>query len=177
MDTINKGLNKPVIVVVSVIIPLAVAALLFMPFKMGGGSSWIGILPHLIGTINTITVFVLLLGFYFIRKGQIANHKASMVSALMLGVVFLVCYIIYHASAPSTSYGGEGILRYIYYFFLLTHIILSIGVVPLVLFAFYFALNGKILQHKKIVKYAYPIWLYVSATGVIVYLMIRPFYA
>lgn len=177
MDAISKSLNKNTIVAVSVLVPLAIALLLFMPFKAEGGANWVKFLPHVIAIINSSTVLILLSGLYFIKKGQVENHKASMVSALILGIVFLICYITYHASVPSTSYGGEGSARYIYYFFLISHIILSIGVVPIVLFAFYFALNNKIRQHKKLVKYTFPIWLYVSASGVIVYLMIRPFYA
>ena len=100
-----------------------------------------------------------------------------MVSAFVLGALFLVSYVLYHGSAPSTSFGGEGWIRSLYYFVLLTHIILAAVVVPLVLVALYFALSDRIVQHKKLVKYAYPIWLYVSITGVLVYLMIRPYYA
>ena len=164
------------IVVVSVAVPLIVAFLLFFPFKSGAEGEWVKFLPHLNGVINSATVVVLVLGFYFIRKKQVAHHKASMVSALVLGSFFLVSYVIYHASMPSTSFGGEAPVKYIYYFFLLTHILLSIVVVPFVLFAFYFALSGNIYRHKRLVKYTLPIWLYVSITGVIVYLMISPYY-
>lgn len=170
----NKKLSNT-IVVVSVLIPIVVAILLFFPFNASLGG-WVKFLPHLNGVINSATVIILLTGFYFIKRGQVASHKASMLSALVLGVIFLVSYVIYHASVPSTPYGGEGSIRYVYYFFLMSHILLSIVVVPFVLFAFYYALSGNIVRHKKLVKYTLPIWLYVSATGVIVYLMIKPYY-
>lgn len=176
MNTISKSLNKNTIITASILVPLVVAVLLFLPYKAESGGDWVKFLPHVIAIINSTTVFILLMGFYFIKNGQIANHRASMISALILGVIFLICYLIYHASVPSTPYGGQGVRRAIYYFFLISHILLSIVVVPFVLFAFYFAFKGNIIRHKKLVKYAFPIWLYVSVTGVIVYFMIRPFY-
>jgi len=94
-----------------------------------------------------------------------------------LGGLFLVSYVVYHGSAPSTSFGGEGWIRSVYYTVLLSHIVLAAVVVPLVLVALYFALSNRIDQHKKLVKYAFPIWFYVSVTGVLVYLMIKPYYA
>ncbi|MBC7407897.1 MAG: DUF420 domain-containing protein, partial [Arcicella sp.] len=92
------------------------------------------------------------------------------------GSLFLVLYILYHVSNASTSYGGDGILKSIYYILLISHISLSIGVVWFVLRAVYYALSGQIVAHKKIVKWTFPLWLYVSVTGVIVYLMISPYY-
>jgi putative membrane protein len=99
-----------------------------------------------------------------------------MMLSFVQGALFLVLYILYHISNDSTPYGGEGLLRPIYYFFLLTHILLSVGVVWFVLKAVYFALSNQIAEHKKVVKWAFPLWLYVSVTGVIVYLMISPYY-
>ena len=107
---------------------------------------------------------------------MIKYHRISMMSAFVLGSLFLVSYVIYHSMADSTTFGGEGWIRPVYYFLLLSHILLAIVVVPFVLFAFYFALTDKIEKHKKIVKYTFPIWLYVSVTGVLVYLMISPYY-
>jgi putative membrane protein len=97
-------------------------------------------------------------------------------AAFVQGSLFLVLYILYHISNPSTPFGGEGWIRPVYYFLLISHILLSIGVVRLVLKAIYFALSGNIVAHKAIVKWAYPIWLYVSVSGVIVYLLISPYY-
>jgi len=162
--------------ILSIAIPMAVAVLLSLPFKLSLGD-WVYQLPHAIGLVNTLTSFALIGAFIAIKKRKIDVHRKLNSTAFILGAVFLVLYILYHASAESTPYGGEGYVRYVYYFFLISHILLSIGVVPLVLLAFYYALNGMIDRHKKIVKYTFPIWLYVSVTGVTVYLMISPYYA
>lgn len=159
----------------SIAIPLAVAVLLGLPTKLDLGD-WVYTLPHVIGVINTLTAICLVLAIVAIKRKNITLHKKFNSAAFVLGAIFLLCYVTYHASAESTSFGGDDTTKYIYYFFLLTHIVLSIGVVPLVLLAFYYALNDMIEKHKKIVKFTFPIWLYVSVTGVIVYLMISPYY-
>ncbi|MFT7150564.1 MAG: putative membrane protein [Nonlabens sp.] len=159
----------------SIAIPIAVAVLLGLPTKLDLGD-WVYTLPHVIGVINTLTAICLVLAIVAIKRKNIALHKKFNSAAFVLGAIFLLCYVTYHASAESTSFGGDDMTKYIYYFFLLTHIVLSIGVVPLVLLAFYYSLNEMIDKHKKIVKFTFPIWLYVSVTGVIVYLMISPYY-
>ncbi len=159
----------------SIVIPLAVAVLLGLPTKLDLGD-WVYNLPHVIGVINTLTAICLILAIVFVKRKNIVLHKKFNSAAFILGAIFLLCYVTYHASAPSTSYGGGDTSKYIYYFFLISHILLSIGVVPLVLLAFYYALNDMIDKHKQIVKFTFPIWLYVSVTGVIVYLMISPYY-
>jgi putative membrane protein len=116
------------------------------------------------------------MGFYFIKIQRVSLHRATMLTAFILGCLFFVAYIVYHSAVPSTSFGGEGTIRVIYYFLLITHIILAAVVAPFVLLALYYALKKKIPQHKRIVKFTYPIWLYVSITGVLVYLLIRPYY-
>ena len=162
--------------VLSIAIPLAVAVLLSLPVKLDLGE-WVYNLPHAIGLINTLTSICLIVAFIAIKKKKVALHKKMNSSAFILGAIFLVLYVLYHASAESTPYGGDDTTKYIYFFFLITHILLSIGVVPLVLLAFFYALNGMFDKHKRIVKYTFPIWLYVSVTGVTVYLMISPYYA
>lgn len=162
--------------ILSVAIPLAVAVLLSLPQKLDLGD-WVYNLPHVIGGINTLTSLCLIFALVAIKTKRVDWHRKFNTAALVLGALFLVCYVIYHASAPSTAFGGEGAQKYLYYFFLLSHILLSIGVVPLVLLAFYYAWSGLFDKHKKIVKLTYPIWLYVSVTGVIVYLMISPYYS
>jgi len=161
--------------VLSIAIPLAVAALLSLPQKLNLGD-WVYNLPHVIGVINTLTSVCLILALVAIKRKNVVWHKRFNTTALTLGALFLLCYVTYHASAPSTPFGGEGSIKAIYYFFLISHIMLSIGVVPLVLLAFFYAWSNMIEKHKKIVRYTYPIWLYVSVTGVIVYLMISPYY-
>ena len=165
-----------VIILLSVIIPVAVAVLLFMPTKLEYEADWVYFLPHLIGMLNSATAVALICGLVAVRKKRVDYHRLCMTIAFVLGAIFLVVYITYHSTVESTAFGGEGILKSIYYFFLLSHILLSISVVPLVLMAFNHALKGRIDKHKRIVKFTYPIWLYVSVSGVIVYLMISPYY-
>jgi putative membrane protein len=162
--------------VLSVAIPLAVALLLGIRTKIDLGS-WTKYLPHAIGGINTMTSVLLIVGLTAQRKGKIGLHRFAMTSAFILGAIFLVCYVTYHLSNPSTSYQGEVLFRIIYYSILVSHIGLSLIVLPLVLRAFLFALTNQIARHRKVAKYAFPIWLYVSTTGVIVYLMISPYYS
>ena len=155
---------------------MAVAVLLGIRTKPDLGE-WTKILPHLNAVINSLTALLLIVGFYFIRNQKREAHRLVMTTAFILGGVFLISYVLYHLTNPSTSFGGEGAVKYVYYFILISHILLSLVVLPLVLRAFYFALNGDYQRHKKLVKFAYPIWLYVSITGVIAYLMISPYYA
>ncbi|WP_296623597.1 DUF420 domain-containing protein [Marivirga sp.] len=193
MESVN-GKQKSyikLIWVLSIAIPVVVAILIFAPEKIKGAGDWVYILPHLNATFNSITTVVLLLGLYFIKQKNIKAHKSMMSIAFMLGSLFLVSYVIYHSTADSTIYGdlnGNGVLddfekskeimrwRGLYVGILLPHIILAAVVVPFVLFAFYYALTDKIEKHKKIVKWTFPIWLIVSITGVVVYLMISPYY-
>ncbi|GAB3963080.1 hypothetical protein GCM10028805_65480 [Spirosoma harenae] len=164
-----------IITILALAIPIAVAVLLGIRQKVDLGS-WTTYLPHLNGIINSITTVLLLMGYYFIKQKNIVAHKRTMLMAFALGSVFLVSYVLYHLTNESTPFGGEGWIRPVYYFLLISHIVLSVVVVWFVLRAVYFALSGQILKHKQTVKYAFPIWLYVSTTGVIVYLMIKPYY-
>lgn len=157
--------------ILSVAIPLAVIIMLSFPNKLYLGE-WTKNLSHLIGGINSLTSLLLIAGFLFIKRNKIELHRLAMIGAFVLGSVFLVCYIAYHISNPPNKFHGEGFVRYIYFFVLITHILLSMVVLPLVLRAMFFAVTGQFIRHKKIVKYAYPIWLYVSASGVITYLML-----
>ena len=164
-------------VVISVLIPVVVGVLIYMPKSSdGAGNSWIYALPFYNAIINTITSILLIAGVYFVKHGKVRLHKSSMISAFILGAIFLLFYVIYHSNATSTKFGGEGMIRLVYFFFLISHILLAFIVVPLVLSAIYFAVTNKIEQHRRIVKFTFPVWLYVSVTGVIVYLMISPYY-
>jgi len=178
------------ILILSVLIPLIVAFLLFIPEKVSISGDWNSMLPHVNGSLNTITSLLLVFGFLMIKRKNKEMHKRAMSLAFMLGVLFLISYLIYHSTAVSTVFGDldkDGILseqeatmvegsRMVYLIILLTHILLAIIVVPFVLFAFYYALTEKIDKHKKIVRFTLPIWLYVSITGVVVYLLIKPYY-
>lgn len=171
----DKKYNR-IINIIAVAIPVVVAILLNPRIPKVDLGEWTQMLPHLNGIINSLTSLALLAGFYFIKQNNIAMHRRAMTIAFGLGAIFLVSYVLYHLSNESTPFGGEGIIRPIYYFLLISHITLSIGVVWFVLRAIYFALSNQIDLHRKVVKWAFPIWLYVSITGVVVYLMIRPYY-
>jgi putative membrane protein len=160
----------------SIAIPIVVALLLGIQTKLDLGS-WTKSLPHAIGFINSLTSLLLIAGFVAQRSKNIRLHRIAMTSAFALGGLFLVCYVTYHLSNPSTKFGGEGGIRVFYYFVLLSHIGMSLVVLPLVLRAFIFALASEFERHRRVAKYAFPIWLYVSVTGVITYFMISPYYA
>jgi putative membrane protein len=167
--------NEKVLNILSIAIPVAVALLIGIRTKIDLGT-WTKVLPHVIGLLNTTTSLTLIAGYIFIKNKNIKGHRQMMGLSFIQGSVFLVLYILYHISNPSTAFGGEGIIRPIYYFLLISHIVLSIGVVWFVLRSVYFALSGQIEAHKRIVKFTFPLWLYVSVTGVVVYLMISPYY-
>lgn len=185
----NKSYLR-LIIAVSVIVPVLVAVLLFTPLKLEL-SGWVKFLPTLNATLNSTTSVLLILALVAIKAKKIELHRNLMLASLTLGALFLVSYVIYHGTTDSTVFGDinhDGVLdaeesaavgssRTIYLSVLLSHIAFSIVVVPFVLMAFYYALSDQVVRHRKIVKFTYPIWLYVSVTGVIVYLMIRPFYS
>lgn len=175
LQPVQEQKASRVINILSIAIPIAVAVMLGIRQKVDLGS-WTSYLPHVNAVINSITAVLLLMGLYFIRQKNVVAHKRTMLSAFVLGSLFLVCYILYHITHESTPFGGQGWIRPIYYFLLISHIVLSIVVVWFVLRAVYFALSGQIARHKRTVKYTFPIWLYVSITGVVVYLLIAPYY-
>lgn len=164
---------KSLIVFISIILPVAVAVLYVLPKTE---TTLFSFLPLLNAIINGTTFLILIAALIAIKNKNIVLHKRLMWTALVLSVVFLLSYVLYHATTPSTSFGGEGTIKYIYFFILLTHILLSAVVVPLVLLTLVRALAEKINQHRKIAKITLPIWLYVTLTGVLVYLMISPYY-
>jgi len=172
----NEAKVKGWIIGISILIPVAVAVLIFMPSKLDLGVEWVYFLPHLNAVINSAATLALIAGLVFIKKKNIAYHRASMSTAFGLGAIFLVSYVIYHGAAESTTFGGEGTVRIIYYFLLLTHIVLAAVALFPILFAYYYGLTDQREKHRKVVKFAYPIWLYVTVTGVIVYFMISPYY-
>jgi len=162
--------------ILSVVIPLVVALLLGIPSKVPLGE-WTKMIPHGIGAINTLTALCLIAGLVAQKVHKIDIHRWMMTSAFCLGGLFLICYVTYHLSNESTKYGGTGYWRGIYYFVLLSHILLSLVVLPFVLRAFLFAVTNQFERHRRVAKWAFPIWLYVSVTGVIAYLMISPYYS
>jgi putative membrane protein len=157
----------------SIAIPIAVAVLFTVNIP---GVERLGFLPPIYASINLLTAVLLVLAVIQIRKGNRKVHERLIKTCIILSVLFLGMYVTYHMTSDSTSYGGEGVLRPIYFFILISHILLSIVVIPFVLVTYVRALLGNFEMHKKIAKYTFPLWLYVAVTGVIVYLMISPYY-
>jgi putative membrane protein len=165
------------IIILSIAIPLVVAILFKVKLKdFGYNVKPLSFLPPIYATINGITAIVLLIAVRAIKNGNRKLHENLMKVAIALSVAFLAMYVAYHMTSESTKYGGEGIVRGIYFFILITHIVLSVIIIPLVLVTYVRALSEQFDKHKKIAKITFPLWLYVAVTGVIVYLMISPYY-
>ena len=162
------------ITVVSIVIPLVVA--LLFGYKIPNAEP-LSFLPPIYATTNGITAVLLVLALIAIKNGKIKLHRNLMMGCITLSALFLVMYVSYHMTSESTKYGGEGLLRYAYFFILITHIALSIIIIPLVLKTYSKAYLQDFEAHRKWAKYTFPIWLYVAVTGVVVYLMISPYYA
>ena len=194
MQRIN--LYNTLTVVVSVLVPVVVALLLFVKwtadklvFDLRSPNfepiillhdlplaKPLMFLPPIYATINGLTAVLLVLAVYFIKKGKRRIHENLIKICIGLSLCFLVMYIAYHVTTDPTKFGGNGIFAFIYYFILITHILLSITVIPFVLVSYVRAITGDFQRHRKVAKITFPIWLYVAVTGVIVYLMIAPYY-
>ena len=161
------------IVVLSIVIPLAVAALFGVRIPNVEPLSF---LPPIYASINALTALVLVTAFWAITGKKIKLHKRLMTTAIMLSALFLIMYVAYHMTSDSTKFGGEGAIKYIYYFILITHIILSVVVIPFVLITYVRAITNNIEKHKKIARITFPLWLYVAISGVLVYILISPYY-
>lgn len=173
----EKKYNKW-IVALSIIIPVAVAALFGINLReLGFDVEPLTMLPPIYAGINGLTAIVLIVAVVAIKNKNRKLHENLMKFAIALSVVFLVMYVAYHMTSDSTKFGGEGAVKYIYYFILITHILLSVVIIPFVLITYVRAITNNIERHKKIAKITFPLWLYVAVTGVIVYLMISPYYA
>lgn len=134
------------------------------------------ILPHLNAVLNATSFVLLVCGLYFIRRGRVAAHRACMISALVVSCLFLVSYVVYHAQYGSMRFRGQGIVRPLYFAILITHVVLAAAIVPLVTITLRRALRGDFIRHRRIARWTYPLWLYVSVTGVVVYLMLYQLY-
>ena len=161
------------ITVLSIIIPLVVVVLFRVRIP---GAEPLGFLPPIYATINGTTAVLLLVALWAIRNGRQQLHQRLMTTCVGLSLLFLIMYVAYHMTSDSTSYGGEGVLRYVYFFILISHILLSIVVIPLVLRTYAKAYLRDFAGHRKMARITFPIWLYVAISGVIVYLMISPYY-
>lgn len=175
-NNIETKYNK-LIVVLSVAIPLVVALLFGVNLrKLGYDVQPLSFLPPIYATINGLTAVVLVVAVIAIKNGNRKLHENLMKVAIGCSVAFLGMYVAYHMTSDSTKFGGEGMIKYVYFFILISHILLSIIIIPLVLITYVKALAQRFDKHKKIAKITFPIWLYVAVTGVVVYLMISPYY-
>lgn len=171
----DKNLTIPVILI-SIIIPLGIAFLFFVPGEKIHLGFNIEVLPLIEALLNFTTFILLLTSFYFIKKGNVKAHKTCNLIAVGLSVLFLICYLIFHFASEQAHYGGTGAIRYVYFFILITHIVLSAVIVPLVLITLIRALKKNFVMHKKIARVTWPLWLYVTLSGVVVYIMMAPYY-
>lgn len=166
----------PAILAISVVVPVLVLILMYLPERYDVLGESFNNFPLFHAILNFFTAILLVLGYYTMRAKELIWHRNLMISAFFLSAVFLISYVISKISNEPVPYGGEGALRYIYFFILLTHILLSAVIVPLVLFTMYRGLTGEVEKHRKIARFTFPIWLYVAVTGVLVYLFMAPFY-
>jgi putative membrane protein len=165
------------IVILSVIIPVVVAILFGVNLReLGYDIKPLSFLPPIYASVNAVTALVLVIAFIAIQNKKITLHKRLMQFAISLSLAFLVMYVAYHMTSDSTKYGGEGFVKYFYYIILITHILMSIIVIPFVLITYVRAITNNIERHKKIAKITFPLWFYVAISGVVVYIMISPYY-
>ena len=168
----KKEPYKGLIIALAVVVPLLVAIL----FRVRIEGYDLSFLPPIYASINGLTAVLLVVAVWAIRNRRRLLHERVMKTCIGLSASFLVMYVAYHMTSDSTSYGGEGFMKYVYYVILISHILLSVIITPLVLFTFSRAVAGNFERHRALAKFTFPIWLYVAVTGVLVYLMISPYY-
>ena len=169
----NQLQYKNLIIVVSILIPVVVALLFRIRLE---GVQPFTFLPPIYAAINGYTAVILLIALWAIKNRKITLHEQLMKTAIGLSLSFLVMYVAYHLTSDPTPYGGEGWIRLVYYFIIISHILLSVAIIPLVLISYVRAISQQFTSHRKIARITFPIWLYITITGVIIYLMISPYY-
>ena len=168
----NKNIRK-ISIIISIVLPLAVAAL----FVITIDGIDLSFLPKIYAGINALTAVLLILALIFVKQLKLKLHEYVIKICMVLSILFLLCYVAYHMTSDSTKYGNpDATARLTYFLLLITHIILSVAVIPMVLFSYLHAWEGNFEKHKKLTKITWPIWFYVAVSGVIVYLMISPYY-
>ena len=167
-----KRLNK-ISVVLTIVVLITVGLMRRVKFDVGIDFSF---LPPVSATLNSLVALCLLAALYFIRKKNVVNHKKSIYAAVSLSALFLVCYVLYHFTTIETTFCKEGLIKYVYYFFLITHIVLAGVSLPFILFTFVKGLTFQVEGHRKLARWVYPIWLYVAITGPLCYFLLKPCY-
>jgi putative membrane protein len=169
---LEKKLNR-VAWVVSAVVLLLVGLMRRVKIDLGVDFHF---LPPLHASLNALTALILLLALYYIKNKQVEQHRRAIYAAMACSALFLVSYVLYHFTTPETRYGGTGTLRLVYFFILITHVVLAALILPFILFTFNRAFTGQYERHKKMARWVFPLWLYVAITGPICYLMLRPYY-
>lgn len=165
-----------VIIALSVIVPVLVLILMNLPQRYNLLGTQSGSLPFFHAALNACTALLLIMGYFFQSIKEYKWHRNFMISAFMISTIFLVSYVISKMSNDPVPFGGEGAIKYLYFFILITHIVLAAIIVPLVLFTIYFGITGKYDKHRKIARWTFPIWLYISITGVLIFIFMWPYY-
>jgi putative membrane protein len=133
-------------------------------------------LPPIHASLNAMAALILLYAFYAIKNRQVENHRRAIYAAMACSALFLISYVLYHFTTPETRYGGQGTMRAVYFFFLITHVVLAAVILPFILLTFTRAYTNQFERHKRMARWVFPLWLYVAITGPICYLMLRPYY-
>ncbi|MEZ4959221.1 MAG: DUF420 domain-containing protein [Saprospiraceae bacterium] len=169
---LEKKLNKIAWVVTAAVLALVV---LMRQIRLDLGMDFT-FLPAIYSTLNALTAVVLLVGLYFIKSGQRDNHQKAMTTAMALSLLFLLGYVLYHITTDETKYGGEGMVKNVYFFLLITHVVLAAVIFPFILFTFIRGYTKQFARHRKMARWVYWVWLYVAVTGPVLYFMIKPYY-
>ena len=177
----NRAINDRsffwIVLGISLAVPAVVTLLKVLPDEYRPNALFAQYLPRLNAILNSLVAICLAAGYYFIRvKKNKGTHQVFMFSAFVLSALFLISYVVYHTVMPSTPYEGEGFMKGLYYFILITHIVLAAVILPMILYTIYFSTTGNFARHRRIARITWPLWMYVAVTGVLVYLMISPFY-
>ncbi len=172
----NDKIAVPIIVSLSIVVPALVLILMYLPARINIFGTQSGTFPLFHAFLNGSTALLLMSGYFFMSIKEFKWHRNFMIAAFGFSAVFLVSYVISKISIAPVHYGGEGTIKYVYYFILITHILLSAIIVPLVLFTMYRGLTAQYDKHAKIARWTFPIWLYVAITGVLVYVFMLPYY-
>ncbi len=173
---IQEKTLSTVIYALSAVIIIAVAVLIYFPQAFVAGNFNVSMLPKFHAFLNACCSMLLIGSFIAVRQKKYQLHKQLNITTFIFSTIFLVSYVVYHSQAPATPFGGQGWIRPVYFFILITHIVLAAVILPLALFTIVRAWRGEFAKHRTIARITLPLWLYVTTTGVIVYLMIAPYY-
>ncbi len=171
----DKGFFRLVLGITIAVLSLVIV-LQILPDSMRPTASFAKLLPATNALLNSLVSVLLVLGFLAIKSGKKGLHQAYMLSAFILSTLFLLSYVTYHVCAAHTVFGGIGAIRVVYFTVLITHIVLAAVILPMVLYTVHYSTSGNFIKHKKLARITFPLWLYVSISGVIVYFMIAPYY-